>query len=571
MIKLNPSRKLQAVLAGAVATTQPVCVIGYTDKTGTAYDGDSQLTDLNGATAVDVCNAPGADTSRHLDYLTLRNSDSAEIVVTLRFREGATNTSVIEATLDAGEMLGFTHSSGWYVCLADGSRKSGAVQDLSGYQATSEKGASGGYVGLTGYAVNFKNLLGTIVSLFQNSNTAIRTYTFPNKSGTVAMLDDAVTDHTALTNIGTNTHAQIDTAIASIATGDASTLATAQAYADGLVVGLVDDRGNFDASGNAFPTTGGSGAAGAILKGDLWTISVAGTLGGHPVTAGDLLRALVNTPGSTDANWAITENNIGYVAENAANKNASGGYAGLTLFKLNLVNALGTVTSWFTTAATQARTWTMPDKDGTVAMTSDITGANSGTNTGDETGARIATLHHAASAKTTLVDADEVTGGDSAASFGLIRTVWSDVRTYLASKAWTWLAAHIFSDQIVSRAMLKDCGLTVGNVKGSAGGSQTFDYENGSVGSITPNATTTILLTNFPPTGNRGIMSIKMTNPGSQTINVPTTSWCNPDGSRTTSLSTYLTNAGITLQVSGTNEFIWWTDDAGANLSGVVK
>jgi hypothetical protein len=54
------------------------------------------------------------------------------------------------------------------------------------------------------------------------------------------------------------------------------------------------------------------------------------------------------------------------------NKNISGGYAGLTLFKLNLKNALGTITSWFTTSATVARTWTLPDKDGTVAMLSDI-------------------------------------------------------------------------------------------------------------------------------------------------------------------------------------------------------
>lgn len=70
--------------------------------------------------------------------------------------------------------------------------------------------------------------------------------------------------------------------------------------------------------------------------------------------------------------------------EYRVNKEASGGYAGLTLFKLNLRNAANTITSWFTTAATVARTWTMPDKDGTVAMTSDITGINSGTNTGDQ-------------------------------------------------------------------------------------------------------------------------------------------------------------------------------------------
>jgi hypothetical protein len=58
--------------------------------------------------------------------------------------------------------------------------------------------------------------------------------------------------------------------------------------------------------------------------------------------------------------------------EQTANKDDSGGYAGLTLYKLNMVNVAGTVTSFVTNTATLARTWTMPDKDGTVAMTSDV-------------------------------------------------------------------------------------------------------------------------------------------------------------------------------------------------------
>lgn len=90
------------------------------------------------------------------------------------------------------------------------------------------------------------------------------------------------------------------------------------------VAGLYDDRGVYNASGNVFPSTGGSGAAGAILKGDIWTVSVAGTLGGVAVTAGDLVRALQDTPGQTAGNWALTENNFGYVAENAANKSTDG-------------------------------------------------------------------------------------------------------------------------------------------------------------------------------------------------------------------------------------------------------
>ncbi len=94
-----------------------------------------------------------------------------------------------------------------------------------------------------------------------------------------------------------------------------------KAYAESLVVGLWDDRGNFDASVNAYPSSGGSGTAGAILKGDIWTISVIGTLPtGQLTSVGDTVRALVDTPGNTQANWAIAENNIGYVPENQANK-----------------------------------------------------------------------------------------------------------------------------------------------------------------------------------------------------------------------------------------------------------
>jgi len=96
--------------------------------------------------------------------------------------------------------------------------------------------------------------------------------------------------------------------------------AAAKAYADLLVVGLWDDRGNYDASGNTYPAAGGSGVAGAIVKGDIWTVSVAGVLGGVAVGLGDTVRALVDAPAQVAGNWAIAENNIGYAPENVANK-----------------------------------------------------------------------------------------------------------------------------------------------------------------------------------------------------------------------------------------------------------
>lgn len=112
-------------------------------------------------------------------------------------------------------------------------------------------------------------------------------------------------------------------------TGDATTLSEAQSYADGLVMGLLDDRGSYDASSNLWPdgstatgNLGGSGASHAIMKGDVWTLSVAGTLGGTSYPVGTLIRALTDSPGQTAGNWAVAAVPFGFSPENQANKAA---------------------------------------------------------------------------------------------------------------------------------------------------------------------------------------------------------------------------------------------------------
>jgi len=72
-----------------------------------------------------------------------------------------------------------------------------------------------------------------------------------------------------------------------------------------LVSGLLDLRGSFDASGGGYPTTGGSGTAGAILKGDTWKISVAGAIG----KINDVVFALIDSPAQTAGNWEVIKGN----------------------------------------------------------------------------------------------------------------------------------------------------------------------------------------------------------------------------------------------------------------------
>jgi hypothetical protein len=55
------------------------------------------------------------------------------------------------------------------------------------YQLTSAKDATGGYVGLTLFKINFKNAANTFTSFFTNTNTAARTYTTVDRDATLGL------------------------------------------------------------------------------------------------------------------------------------------------------------------------------------------------------------------------------------------------------------------------------------------------------------------------------------------------------------------------------------------------
>lgn len=109
------------------------------------------------------------------------------------------------------------------------------------------------------------------------------------------------------------------------ASADAAVLAAAEAYADGLITGIYKDQGNYNASGNSYPIASDTfPVVATIKKGFIWTASVAGVLNSKTVEIGDTIRALVDTPGQTNSNWAVAETNIGFVPENSANKDTDG-------------------------------------------------------------------------------------------------------------------------------------------------------------------------------------------------------------------------------------------------------
>lgn len=64
--------------------------------------------------------------------------------------------------------------------------------------------------------------------------------------------------------------------------------------------------------------------------------------------------------------------NLNTDKQETSGKDATGGYAWLTLFKINFKNVLNTFTSFFTNSNTASRTYTFQDRDGTIADNTDL-------------------------------------------------------------------------------------------------------------------------------------------------------------------------------------------------------
>ena len=125
MLRLDSTlRKLQIVLAGVITTNQLPVMVMYSDKTATAYVGAAQLSNTNSTTAVDICAAPAASTVRDVDYVSVRNNDTAEATVTIRYNDNATVYAIATIVLAIGDQLVYTHGTGWMALNSSGQTKS---------------------------------------------------------------------------------------------------------------------------------------------------------------------------------------------------------------------------------------------------------------------------------------------------------------------------------------------------------------------------------------------------------------------------------------------------------------
>lgn len=354
--------------------------------------------------------AAGIESNIEIATCTARAGD---VLTVTRAMDGATPTGTA-LTHAIGDVVSLRDTAGFF------SRTVGA---LAGAEVVATKNASGGYVGLSGFMAMLKNAGGTVTSLLASAATSARTWTFPDKSGTVAMTSDITG-----TNTGTNTGDQTITLTGDVTgSGAGSFAATLAANAVTLakmaqvgtltllgrnsagtgnveVLSVATARGqlginNVDNTADASKPISAAAQAALDVRLRVDTNAQALSAGQKTNAATNLgLAAVATTGAKADVGLGNVDNTSDAskpvsTAQQAAldlkqslsAEDASGGYAGLTGFAINLKNVVGSALSAIASAATAARTWTFPDKSGTVAMTSDITGVNSGTNTGDQT------------------------------------------------------------------------------------------------------------------------------------------------------------------------------------------
>ena len=136
--------------------------------------------------------------------------------------------------------------------------------------------------------------------------------------------------------------------------------------------------------------------------------------------------------------WAIHNGTIYQKVDNTDAVSSVNGFTGAV--SLTSANISEVTNLYFTNARAIAAVLTgYTSGAGTVAATDTILQAIQKLNGNiaaiiSLTDANLATVGHAATIKTVLVDGDEVPGFNSANSFSLIRTVWSDVFTYIKGK-----------------------------------------------------------------------------------------------------------------------------------------
>jgi hypothetical protein len=115
---------LQIILGGAITTTQAAWTVNYRNVAPSGVETVGQACELtNSTTAVTMLAAPAAGTRIIINSMSVYNTDTASITVTIRINHDGTMMNIIKVTLLTLENLFYEAGSGWQVLTSTGAAK----------------------------------------------------------------------------------------------------------------------------------------------------------------------------------------------------------------------------------------------------------------------------------------------------------------------------------------------------------------------------------------------------------------------------------------------------------------
>lgn len=106
---------IQVVLGGAVTTNELAIVSAWRDITATTYTPGRTVGTTNGTTDANAVAAPGGSTQRVVDMINVRNVDTADATVTVKFDANGTEYILLSETLEPGASLHYADGAGFSV------------------------------------------------------------------------------------------------------------------------------------------------------------------------------------------------------------------------------------------------------------------------------------------------------------------------------------------------------------------------------------------------------------------------------------------------------------------------
>ena len=238
------SKSITAVMSGAAATTNPNFTAAYADNNGSTFVEGANDGVLNGTTAVTLVASPSSSTRRIVKTITIENTDTAAVTVTVGYVNSASTRTIVKVTLQVGDTW---TTDGSYDTNGNLKQIIGTVNLAT--QVTGILGVANGGTGLSSLTANYIPY-GNGTSAYQSSST----FTF---NGTTFVAPAASLSISALTSSNTSNF-QIG---GTLSFSDTGIVSNGVGTTNGYLQAVLQNKSNGTAASTEFIVYNDSGTA----------------------------------------------------------------------------------------------------------------------------------------------------------------------------------------------------------------------------------------------------------------------------------------------------------------------